>query len=574
MPNFLKTAFVHLFDSEQRGRQVRVAAAIGAVVGLVFAAFNILTEGQFLLGVIELVAVVVLVIPAIVLSRVARWVHLAETMMLLAPTVIFGALIVLGGIEGTGLFWVYTAPFLAFFLKGQRIGWWFSVGFLTMAAVYLLWLARLLNIGYAYSVTVSIHFLMSLGFYTFVAAAFDYVRGRRESQVAAAITAAESALQELRLAQQQTQAAYAAKSRFLSAASHDLRQPAHALGLFVARLSQQINNPATTELVEGVTASVRALQEMLDMFFDYSRLDAMAANIQVQPVSTELLFEQLRLCFASQAAQKGLRLKVRLPTCTWVQSDPVLLQRILLNLVSNAVRYTAAGTILVCCRPTQGGTHVRVEVWDSGSGIDASNQAQIFEEFFQVDNQARDRNKGLGLGLSMVDRSCKLLNHPLRLRSRLGQGSRFSMTVPVAACAPVSSAPFPNEESTPVDLRNLHILVIEDDALGSVALSSLLVSWGCQVTSAVDATQACQRVEQALPVDFIVSDLRLPGPHNGIEAIALVRALTGRDTAACLISGDTDENARSQVRAAGLVLLKKPMQPAKLRSLLQRSLAR
>jgi signal transduction histidine kinase/CheY-like chemotaxis protein len=574
MTDLFQAAFQHLFAFDERGKQVRVAASIGAVAGFMFAAFNILTEGMLLLGLIELASVVLLVIPAILLSRMVRWVNLAETMMLIAPTVIFGALIVLGGVEGTGLFWVYTAPFLAFFLKGQRVGWWFSLVFMAVVALYLMWLARLVSFSYVYSTNVAIHFLLSLGFYTMVAAAFDFVRGRREAEILKAKTAAETALQELQMAQQQTHAAYAAKSRFLSAASHDLRQPAHALGLFVARLSQLPQTPTATELVKGVTSSVRALQEMLDMFFDYSRLNALAADIHVQPVSTDILFEQLRTCFASLAAQKGLRYKVRAPSCAWVQSDPILLQRILLNLVSNAVRYTKSGTILVCCRPTQQQTHVRIEVWDSGIGIDASHHSRIFEEFFQIDNQARDRDKGLGLGLSMVERSCKLLHHPIQLRSTLGQGSRFVLTVPIASKPSILTSNEHDDLGAPIELNNLHVMVIEDDVLSNVALSSLLRSWGCQVTSTVDAVHACQAVVLAQPVHFIISDLRLPGPHNGIEAINQVRALARRDISACLVSGDTDEQGRSLASAAQLVLLKKPTQPAKLRNLLRRVVPR
>lgn len=543
-----------VIDLDERVRHVRAAAAIGIVIGLLFSAFNIVTEGMMSLGLTELAAVLFLLVPAAALSKNPRWVTFAESLLLLSAVVIFGALIVFGGIEGTGLFWVYTAPFLAFFLKGQRRGWWYSLGFAALVTVYFIWMSPALASAHQYSPVVATHFLLSLAFYTLVAAAFNHVRSRFEEQ--------------LRKRKEEAEAADLAKSRFLAAASHDLRQPAHALGMFVARLNQIPSDPQIQELVAGVDASVRALQEMLDAFFDYSRLDAQSTPIQLRAFPLESVFEQLRNSFSIAAADKGLRLRIR-PTRAWVQSDPSLLHRILLNLVSNAVQHTHQGSILVSCRPTRGFTCARIEVWDSGVGIAPEHHEKIFEEFFQVENQERDRSKGLGLGLSIVERSCKLLNHPMTMCSRLGGGTRFTVTVPLVPATPTRPTDIAAAISAVDSLERLHILVIEDDALGSVALEGLLKSWGCEVTVAGNAQMACDLLKLISTPDFIVSDYRLRGMENGIDAVRMLRQRSGLQIPACVISGDTDTNVKQQTQAAGLVLLQKPVRPAKLRSVLR-----
>jgi signal transduction histidine kinase/ActR/RegA family two-component response regulator len=538
----------------ERSRHVRAASVIGLVVGSLFSVYNMLTPGLKVLGLTELAAVLLLVAPAVILSNTASRVAVAETLLLLSAAVIFSALIVSGGTEGTGLFWVYTVPFLAFFLKGQRLGWIYSAAFLGVAVVYLLGVSPSLPEVHHFSPGVSSHFLLSLAFYTLVAAAFNHVRSRYEAQ--------------LQAGKAQAEAASLAKSRFLAAASHDLRQPAHALGLFVSRLTQLPHDAQTQALVSGVDASVRALQEMLDAFFDYSRLDA--PSMQVRPLAFPVnhLFEQLRTNFDAMAAGKGLRLHIR-SSSLWLHTDPVLLYRVLLNLVSNALQHTRQGTVLVVCRPVWASAHARIEVRDSGVGIAPEHHAKIFEEFFQLGNAERNRSKGLGLGLSIVQRSCRLLDLPLSLRSSLGHGSRFCVQVPTVPAQIRDQAVGVAEPPGAATLDDLHVLLIEDDPLGGAALKGLLASWGCQVTLAASALGACGLVHRAAVPDMIVSDFRLPGPNNGIDAVRMVREAVGFDVAACLISGDTAAAVREQVRAAGLVLLQKPVRPAKLRNVLR-----
>lgn len=379
----------------------------------------------------------------------------------------------------------------------------------------------------------------------------------------------EASLEAARL-----QAVYAdqAKSRFLSSASHDLRQPAHALGMFVSRLASLEFDPQTRHLVNSMDASVKALQDMLDSFLDLAWLDSPAEQAQITPFHLEDVFEPLRHSFSTVAHDKGLRLRIR-PTRAWIQSDPRLLHRILINLVSNAMRYTHSGGVLVAARPTHDEKNIRIEVWDSGIGIEEQHHETIFDEFYQVDNAGRERAKGLGLGLSITNRICRLLNHSLSIRSALGLGTRFTLTVPLSLG---QSQPHDKSQSPPsltrtFDLNGLHILVIENDALGREALSSLLTGWGCMVTAVEGASMLHELKIHDQPLDFIISDFRLSDGIDGIEAVRMAREQCGREVAACLISGDVDPLVRQQTQAAGLVLLQKPVHPAKIGNLLRRS---
>lgn len=574
------------FGLQDRARHVRAASAIGLWVGGLFSVFNLLQPGLRTLGLIELAAVLLLVAPSFFFSHTPSRVALAESLLLLASAVIFGALMVAGGIQGTGLFWVYTLPFLAFFLKGERLGWVYSLVFLAAVALYFGVLQPTWSAAYPHPPVVALHFVLSLAFYTLVAAAFNHVRSRYETQ--------------LQQGKAQAEAAYASKSRFLAAASHDLRQPAHALGLFVATLKQRPLDAQSTELVQGVESSVRALQDMLNAFFDYSRLDAPQLAVTPKAFPVNPLFEQLHNSFAAVAAGKGLRLRLR-PSPLWLQTDPVLLQRVLLNLVSNAVNYTETGGVLVACRRAQGGQAVRIEVWDSGLGIAPEEQSQVFEEFYQVGNGERNRAKGLGLGLSIVRRTCEVLQLNLTLRSVPGKGSCFALEVP-RALSPAASATPPSPGwplqslaffapdlahvaeplATPAaaattaasslpasDLQGMHVLLLEDDVLGGDALVALLQNWGCRVSRAESAAAACELARQCGAVDVLVSDYRLPGPHTGLDAVRMLRPILGDMLPACIISGDTASEVRAQVQAAGLVLLQKPVRPAKLRSVLR-----
>ena len=374
---------------------------------------------------------------------------------------------------------------------------------------------------------------------------------------------------ELHAAMSLAEDANRAKSRFLAAASHDLRQPTHALGMFVARLGQLEHNTETSHLIERLDTSVQAMRDLLDALLDISRLDAGAVPVHLQAFALSDVFDQLKAELALLAAEKGLSLRVR-PCNVWVLSDPVQLHRILLNLLSNALRYTSVGAVLLACRVKQGGRSASIEVWDTGIGIAPEHQKAIFKEFYQVGNVERDRSKGLGLGLNLVQRTAALLQHKLQMWSQPGVGSRFSVEVPLAPIGAVIERRSPERAQPLVDLANLVVLVIEDDALVRESLVGLIAAWRAVVVAAEGLSGALSYLEAGLVPDLIISDYRLRDGENGIAALQQLRKRAGRAVPACLISGDTDPALLLAVRQAGLTLLHKPVRPAKLRSLIAR----
>jgi len=477
-----------------------------------------------------------------------------------------------GGILSPVAPWFATGPITAVLLLGMSTNALLLIG-LNFLCIGVLAVAAILNMGLPvrYDTRYSGLFfaLCQIGLAAFVLI-HTRMFYRAESR---ALQASERSNYELREAMVRAEAATVAKSRFLASASHDLRQPAHALGMFVARLGSLPKDQPNEELIRGVESSVHELQEMLDVFFDYSRLDSPTLEVLLGPVQVNAIFTQLRNLFAGVAAAKGLQLVVR-PTRHWIHSDPILLQRILLNLLSNAIRYTGTGTVLLSCRPARGGKLARIEVWDSGIGIARHLHERIFEEFFQVDNQQRNRDQGLGLGLATVEKSCRLVQHTLSLRSDLGRGSRFTLLAPLTS---LRLAQPEVEEDTPhtgSELQVLRVLVIEDDVLSNVALKALLESWGCEVSTFFEPHSAYLHVQAGNVPDFVISDYRMSGGTNGIVAIQTLRTLCGRELSACLVSGDTEIDLKQQAAQMGLVLLKKPVQPAKLRSLIRREVGK
>ncbi|MBI2747707.1 MAG: response regulator [Burkholderiales bacterium] len=377
------------------------------------------------------------------------------------------------------------------------------------------------------------------------------------------------ATSELRAKKEEAETATRAKSRFLAAASHDLRQPIHALGMFVARLAQLPHDRETRHLIGNLEASVRAMQDLLDALLDISRLDADAVRVQLQPVPLAPLFDQLRGALQPVASEKGLRLRLRCSDI-WVQSDPTLLHRILLNLISNALRYTGNGGVLVGCRRSRSGSHLWIEVWDTGVGIAPEHQQDIFREFYQIGNPERDRSKGLGLGLNIVDRTARLLGHPLQLCSVPGHGTRFRIELPLAQPGDLQSLLAAADPLPVDDVRGLRILVIEDDRQSAQALRGLLDSWGCVVAVVEGLQGALTVVDGGFVPDLVLSDFRLRAGESGMQTLEHLRTTLVRSLPACLMSGDTDPELIQSCRDAGLPLLHKPVRPAKLRTLIRR----
>ncbi|HET9700703.1 MAG TPA: ATP-binding protein [Burkholderiales bacterium] len=380
------------------------------------------------------------------------------------------------------------------------------------------------------------------------------------------------ATRELADKKEEAERANAAKSRFLAAASHDLRQPLHALGLFVARLRDLAGETAAADgtaalgaLVGRIEDSVGAINDLLDGLLDISRLDAgaMVPNVSAFPVQRVL--ERVEGEFAGMAREQGLRFRVR-GNRSRIVSDPMLLERILRNLVSNAVRYTDHGGVLIGCR-RRGGA-LRVEVWDTGVGIPQAAQGDVFREFYQVGGTGRGREKGLGLGLAIVDGLAKLLGHRVHLFSRLGRGSVFALEIPLAP--EVAGVEARTAEAAPAGPAPSGLVyVIEDDALVLESMRELLRGWGCSVVGFATGDEAMGALDEGGPVpDLVICDYRLGTKENGLDLITGMRARVGADIPAVLVSGDPDPDLPGLAREAACHFLQKPVRPAKLRSLL------
>jgi len=360
------------------------------------------------------------------------------------------------------------------------------------------------------------------------------------------------------------------KSHFLASASHDLRQPLHALNLFIAQLQGESNPAERSRLVSRVDAAVVSMNELFEALLDMTKLDAGILQANPAEFSVQRLLERIETTFADAARKKGLRLRV-VASGAWVSSDPILLERILLNLVSNAVRYTARGGVVVGCR--RRGKELRIDVCDTGAGIPEDQRRNIFGEFYQLAGPDPDRRSGLGLGLAIVDRLGRLLGHPVELDSHPGRGSRFSVSVPLAA-QPRGAAEMPAPSLVVTDpARGKRVIVIDDDALVLDGMRGILQSWGCQVQTAASgaAALACLAEDGGQP-DLIISDSRLADGKTGIEAIERLREALGVPVPAFVITGDTAPERLREASAGGFHLLHKPVSPMALRTTLNRLL--
>lgn len=372
---------------------------------------------------------------------------------------------------------------------------------------------------------------------------------------------------ELERKRADAEAATLAKSRVIAYASHDLRQPLHALQLFISHLKQERAAPEAAALIQSIDASAQALVELLDGLLDLYRMESGLIRAARRAVPVADLWDKLHSSFAGMAATKRLQLRLRHSDLR-IATDPQLMQRVLLNLVSNAIRYTDKGGVLVACR--RRGDHACLQVWDTGRGIPEDLLGEVFKEFVQLDNAERGREKGLGLGLSIVERATRLMGNRLSLRSVPGRGSCFSIEVPLADQAQGLDEPAETAGSiAEADLANCSILVVEDDALARRALVDLLRSWDCVVTEAADAEAALSAIEQGCRPDVIATDLRLPNRGDGISLVRQARLRLGRHVPAFLISGDTGAWVMGAANDAGLPLLHKPVKAARLRTVVQ-----
>jgi signal transduction histidine kinase/CheY-like chemotaxis protein len=371
----------------------------------------------------------------------------------------------------------------------------------------------------------------------------------------------EGLVHELRVQKEAADEANVAKSKFIATASHDLRQPVHALGLLVGALQGYPMNDEMRRLVWQIGGSVTAMDGLFNSLLDISRLDAGVVETQVEDFSIGALIERVCRDHLAEAKAKGLIL-VRVDSSAIVRTDPFLLERILRNLVSNAIRYTDHGRVLVGCRR---GNSLRVEVWDTGRGIPLERQQEVFHEFVQLGNVERDRAKGLGLGLAIVDRLAKLLDCPVSLRSAPEKGSVFQVDVLLAQGQVLT---IPSARETPMfATRRGMVLVIDDDPVIQSAMRGLLSSWGHDVIVAGSAADMLDRIAGlSRRPDLILCDYRLRDGENGIGAIKRLQSQYTERVPAVLITGDTAPDRLQEARESGLILLHKPVAEIKLRA--------
>jgi len=379
------------------------------------------------------------------------------------------------------------------------------------------------------------------------------------------------------LARDRAEEADRAKTRFLAAASHDLRQPLHALSLYAAALTLRASGGGPGQMAGNIREAVESLSKLVDSLLDISKLDAGAIHPEIQLVDVGTLVERIAQDLAPVAQAKGLELRAATAEAL-VQTDPMLLERIVRNLVDNAIKYTARGRIVLAVE-SRGG-EARIAVRDTGQGIPGAERERIFEEFYQIGNPERDRARGLGLGLAIVRRLARLLGCEIELETAPGAGSTFAVRMPLArAAAPAGERPGPGEVAARAAqdagaLRGLHVLVLDDEPAVRTSMRALLGAWGCRATVCGGLAEAERILDDRAPViDVIVADLRLRQNESGIETVRSLRARVG-EVPALLVTGDTAPERLREAAASGLPLLHKPVFADALRTAMLTALSR
>jgi signal transduction histidine kinase/CheY-like chemotaxis protein len=374
-------------------------------------------------------------------------------------------------------------------------------------------------------------------------------------------------VKELSEQKEQAEQANIAKSKFLAAASHDLRQPLHALTLFTSVLDESIQYPKVRKVVNQINASVQALQSLFNALLDISRLEAGVMVAEKTDFELQPLFDKLANEYNAQAEEKNLRLDW--PSRSYaVHSDPVLLEQILRNFISNAIRYTRRGSVALETHKQNG--LVRIDVADTGAGIPEQEQQAVFKEFHQLGNPERDRSKGLGLGLAIVQRIARLLDHQIELHSEAGKGSTFSIILNAGDVSRNHQGPSPRPKDVIQNNSSVIIVVIDDDITVREGMESLFEQWNTDVITAVDAADALQRLKQQNKFPHgIIADYRLREGLTGIDAIDALQSEYGSDIPALIVTGDIAESLLREVNRSGFQLLHKPVPPLKLRAFLR-----
>ena len=373
-------------------------------------------------------------------------------------------------------------------------------------------------------------------------------------------------------ARQEAEVANRAKTQFFTAASHDLRQPLHAMGLFAEALRQKNHDVEVAHLVNSINESVDALEGLFSELLDITRIDSGGIEVHPQHFPLADLYRKLRLHFEPAAFEKGLALRFRGARHV-VHADPLLVERILRNLVSNAIRYTTDGSVLVGCR--RRGDRLSLQVWDTGPGIAEDQQTRVFEEFYQVPHGPRTeahQRKGLGLGLAIVKRLADLMGAPVELRSQPGRGTVFSLELPLGKWVPQTQPMLSGKGLLSLTLEGRTIVVVEDEPAVLSGLEALLHGWGASIL-AFDSVAACrlwvQTAHGSMPgPDLLIVDYRLENGLTGADALASLRERFGADLPAIVITGSTMSSLDLEAQQKNFHLLIKPVVPNKLRAMI------
>lgn len=389
----------------------------------------------------------------------------------------------------------------------------------------------------------------------------------RTDELKTALERLEIANDELVAARDAAERANRVKTRFFTAAGHDLLQPLHAARLSISAMSAEGHDDNQRKLIDQIDHALTSIDELLRTILDLSKLEAGVIKPAVQSLPLMSIFSALQSDLEPIARSKGLRLTCR-PTDFGVRTDPLLLRRILQNLLANSVNYTEHGEVLLAARSHKG--QVRIEVWDTGPGIEPAEQQRIFEEFQRGVASGR-AGGGFGLGLAIVQRTADALGHNVSLCSRPGKGTRFSVTVPFAGRSivmpPVIKEP---PARAAYGFNGRHVLVIDNDAPVREAMRTLLTSWSCTVSTAA-AMQDIDVMLRTLPAtwpDVILADYHLDHGEIGISLVARLRSACGRDIPAIVITADRTEDVAEHARRAACELIRKPVRPAELRALI------
>lgn len=371
----------------------------------------------------------------------------------------------------------------------------------------------------------------------------------------------------MRLAKQQAEEANASKTHFLAAASHDLLQPLNAARLFASVLTNQVTDAQAIQTAQHLDNSLQAAEELLSTLLDISKLDAGAIQPKISHFALDEILRPLTAEFEVMAQKRGLTLKF-VPTKAWVKSDPQMLRRIIQNFLSNALRYTSSGKVLLGCRHL--GQRLSIQVVDTGPGIPKSRLGDIFQEFRRLDTPDKHNEKGLGLGLSIAERMAKVLGHQIGVSSEYGKGTVFSLSLNKVA----SQTSETKKPAKPLGLNNLagvSILCIDNEPLILEGMQALLEGWGCKVVTSANRKEALAAKEASQqPIDIYLADYHLDANKTGVEALKALEAVNQQPLSGIIITADRTAEIANEISAAGYLLLHKPVKPAALRASITR----